>query len=389
MRTLKTIALLLFLQTAAWGQLAAWESYGYIKYLYSYTEAPLFTAEKLSDHTLHARLNNRWYPLDGLTGALELRARAFYGGSVENIPGYENFIATSYPFDDFDARLWKSSSSLGHAQIDRLYFDYIHGNWQVTAGRQRVAWGTALVWNITDLFNPYSVLDFDYEERPGSDALRLQYFTSPVSRLEAVAVPAPDEQQRAFALMWSSNFNAYDFYAIGGKQRGQPFAGGAFSGDIAGAGFRGELLWTKSDAAQAFPGLKRGSKDNVRAVLSADYTWSSGLYIHAEALYNSLGVTKNAALYAFTAPAVGLLSPARASFYYEISYPPHPLWRLSLFALHNPYDGSFIAVPSVTWSVATNLDLFFIAFTTDGAKTSEFGSTGNGIWLRLSYAFTL
>ena len=34
-----------------------------------------------------------------------------------------------------------------------------------------------LVWNPNDLFNAFSFVDFDYEERPGSDALRIQKYT--------------------------------------------------------------------------------------------------------------------------------------------------------------------------------------------------------------------
>ena len=50
-------------------------------------------------------------------------------------------------------------------------------------GRQRINWGVNLAWNPNDLFNAYSLIDFDYQERPGSDAIRFQYYMGDLSVL--------------------------------------------------------------------------------------------------------------------------------------------------------------------------------------------------------------
>ena len=62
-----------------------------------------------------------------------------------------------------------------------------------------------MVWNITDLFNPQSVLDFDYEEKPGSDAIRIQYFTGVIGRLEFVFKPAPNKEDQSLAVLLLMN----------------------------------------------------------------------------------------------------------------------------------------------------------------------------------------
>ena len=69
--------------------------------------------------------------------------------------------------------------------IDRLWVDFNYGKLQVRAGRQRINWGQTLIWNPNDIFNAYSFFDFDYIERPGSDAVRVQYYPGSSSSVEA------------------------------------------------------------------------------------------------------------------------------------------------------------------------------------------------------------
>ncbi len=44
------------------------------------------------------------------------------------------------------------------------------GSTTLTAGRQRIGWGTARFWSPMDMFNPISPLQIESEERQGVDA---------------------------------------------------------------------------------------------------------------------------------------------------------------------------------------------------------------------------
>ena len=68
------------------------------------------------------------------------------------------------------------------------------GNFRQGSDRQRINWGQTLVWNPNDIFNAYSYFDFDYIERPGSDAIRLQYYPDYSSAIE-MAVKADYENK--------------------------------------------------------------------------------------------------------------------------------------------------------------------------------------------------
>lgn len=369
---------------------------GYLKYMFSSTRYPGIS-DRLNDHLLHTRLNTRWYPSKSIRGAMEIRFRGWAGDSPEHIPDYKDIVQSNYEFTDLDLFLWEKDATLGYGEIDRLYFDFTHKALQLTAGRQRIAWGTTHVWNLTDLFNPMSILNFDYEEKPGADALRFQYFTGPVSRMELVYKPGKDKYGTTVAALWTTNTLQYDLYLLGGLQNNRWVIGSAWDGYIRGGGFRGELKL--SEQASEGPPLNdpylrrqgtpyRDDENPVfSAALSGDYTFPNSFYIHTEALFNSNGVSRDAGLYQSQAMKAGLLSPARWSLFQEFAYNVTPLTRATIFTLWNPDDGSTITVPMIDWSVFTNWDLTLVGFLASGGNQTEFGAYGKAAFIRLKFSF--
>lgn len=397
---MKSKLLLIFLVlffSRTFAQLSSTDISGYVKYLYSSTKYPFYN-ERFDDHLLHARLNTRWYPLQSLTAALEFRFRAYYGESVGKIPGFLDQIRSHHEFENLDAMLWNRGKSLGYLETDRLWLDWTKEKIEVTVGRQRIAWGTSWVWNPTDLFNPQSPLDFDYEELPGTDAVRFQYYTGPVTKMEAAVAPAKRLDKMIAAGLISFNKWDYDFNLIGGIKYNRWIAGGGWSGDILNAGFRGEF--TVSQRPSPIPkyntlhiilpyyeSLSSFKQPVFSFVLSGDYTFPNSFYIHTEVLYYNIGKTLNAGLYQPEVLELGMLSPARLNIYQEFSYDITPLFRGSLFGIYNPYDHSGVIVPSVTYSVITNLDLYVIALLFNGSTLTQYGDYGSSWFIRIKYSF--
>jgi hypothetical protein len=394
----KLLILLCFaISGSSFAQLPSTEVYGYAKYLFGSTKYP-FYSERLNDNLIHARLNTRWYPLSSLTAALEFRFRAYYGDSVEKIPNFLDQIKSHHQFADLDAVLWNKGKSLGYLETDRLWLDWVKGNFEATVGRQRIAWGTSWVWNPTDLFNPQSPLDFDYEELPGTDAVRLQYYTGPVSKVEAAVRPAKTMDKVIAAGLVSMNKWDYDFNVIGGIKENRWVAGGAWSGDILDAGFRGEFtVMQKPQPIPKYNLLHRlissyeplsEFRDPVFSfVLSGDYTFPNTFYIHTEILYYNNGKTSNTGLYQQEALELGMLSASRWSVYQEFSYDITPLLRGSLFGIFNPDDHSYVIVPSASYSIITNLDLYLIALLFNGDSLTQYGDYGSSLYARIKYSF--
>jgi hypothetical protein len=377
-------------------QSADWENYGYAKYLFSSAENSLISNDRLNDHQLHLRFNNRLYFQDYYTAGLEIRMRGFYGSSVEKSLISSSSVISPYPYNDLSTLFVEKEKALAYGQIDRLFVDYSRENWQITIGRQRIAWGTSMVWNIVDLFNPLSVLDFDYEEKPGSDAVRVQYFTDMIGRLELVAKPAPNKYEQTIALLYLINQWDYDFYFIAAWHRDKPFFGAAFSGDIEGAGFRGEIKSTQKPTRRQLGDTYLPFRENnfsqagnadISAVISLDYTFPNSLYLHSEYLYNSLGKTTNSLHFRAQSLKAGLLSATQSTCFFETAYMLHPLLRGNVFTLINPHEGSLIWAPSLSWSIITNLDLYLVALISDGRSNSEFSAYGKTFFLRSKYSF--
>ena len=393
---LKILFLLLILPCSLKAQTSSFEISGYVKYLSSISDYPGVEGT-LYDQLIHSRINTVWFPSDSLRGEMDIRMQAFYGDSIEKIPGFSEGIKTNYDFTNLDAVMWDRRKSIGYGQIDRLWLDYTKKDLQITLGRQRIAWGTSLVWNVIDLFNPKSVLDFDYEEKPGADALRMQYYTGAVSKTEFSIKPAKDYEHSTLAGLFSINISGYDFFCITGVRNNRWVAGGAWAGSVLDGGFRGEVLVSQSpdrDASRGSSSLLR-SDESIFAyhrtvasfVLSGDYTFSNTFYIHTELLYNSNGKKENAGLFQQEAIDAGMLSPARWSIYQEFAYDITPLNRATLFGMYNPDDHSSIIVPMLSRSLNSNLDLLLIGFLPSGEQNTEFGVYGKSINLRLKYSF--
>uniref|UniRef100_A0A7V2ZM42 Alginate export domain-containing protein n=1 Tax=Ignavibacterium album TaxID=591197 RepID=A0A7V2ZM42_9BACT len=369
---------------------------GYAKYLFSTAKYPQFD-ERLFDHIIHSRLNTKYFFDESLSLTGEFRFRTFFGNSVKKFPDYSELIKTNQPLLKLDWMIWKNQNTIGYAEADRLYFDYNANNFQLTLGKQRIAWGTSWVWNPTDLFNPLSILDFDYEELPGSDALRIQYYTGAVSKIEFAIAPNRNKDKLTAAGLVSINAVKYDFNFLVGVKNKKWFAGFSWVGDIADAGFRGELLlMQKPDKISKYDQIYNLYNESSLTetnnlffsfVLSGDYTFPNSFYVHSEVLYNNLGKTNSAGLFAQEANELGLLSPSRWSLFQEFSYNISPLVRGSIFGIINPDDKSSVVVPSISYSVITNLDLYLIALIFNGENLTQYGDYGTSFYARLKYSF--
>ena len=192
-----------------------WNLNGYVKTLQSlnFVKVPVLdTTLLLVDNLIHNRLNFTWYVNNQFTIRADMRNRIFYGDIVKSDPNYaKNLEATANDFFDLSLILFERNDFIIHSMLDRLYLDYVKGNLEVRLGRQRVNWGINTVWNPNDIFNAFTFTDFDYEERPGSDALRVKYYTGFASSIE-IAIKAFDKKEDAVGgILWKFNKWNYDF----------------------------------------------------------------------------------------------------------------------------------------------------------------------------------
>lgn len=365
--------------------------YGYVKELsmYYHPVEPLpVTATKTLDYLflnqIHNRLNFKWYANSKLTLALEARNRVFFGQMVREFPGYGDYVDTDNGYIDLQTVLITQNSWFLHTMLDRAWIDYTSGKWQVRAGRQRINWETNLVWNPNDVFNTFSYFDFDYEERPGTDGLRIQYYSSVTSSAELVYKLGRNSNETAIAGMYRFLKSSYDIQFLGGWVGKDYVFGGGWSGDIKGAGFRGEATWFK-------PRDKNDSNnfESLVASVSADYTFTNSLYLHFATLYNSHGTTGDAGGRSFFAPDISakMLSYGKYQLFAQTSFPFTPLLTADLSAMLNPCDGSSFIGPSLAYSIGDNWEVMLNGQLFFGKDGTEYGDYGQAIFGRIKWAF--
>ncbi len=381
---------LFFINSAAKAQ-SSFSFKGYVKELNMFYKTPNPVPVSASDsleqfllNEIHNRLNFRWYATPKLTFALEVRNRIYFGSIIKDFPEYENSINQDMGLLDLGTVLISQNNWFLHSMIDRASVDYTSGKWQFTFGRQRVNWGTNLVWNPNDVFNTFSYFDFDYEERPGTDGLRVQYYTSETASAELVYKIGHNSDETAIAGMYRFLKSSYDFQLMGGWVGKDYVLGGGWSGDIKGGGFRGEATWFK-------PRDKNDPEnfETFAASVSGDYTFRNSLYLHLAALFNSYGTTGDAGGRSFFTPTISakLLSLGKYNLFAQTSYPITPLFSGNIAAMLNPCDGSSFIGPSLTYSIANNWEVMVNGQLFFGRSGTEYGDFGKAIYGRLKWAF--
>lgn len=303
------------------------------------------------EYRLQKRLNLRWDATPDLAFHWQMRTRLFAGDLIRDIPGYADGIDSDAGLVNLSWMIQTQDRWLLHYIPDRLYGEWDHGDWNIRLGRQRVNWGVNLITNPNDLFNIYSFYDFDYPERPGSDALRIQRFLGFGSRLELAASPARDLENSVAAVLYAFNAGGHDVQLIGGYYRERLATGVGWAGDVGGAGFKGELMHFAD--LETTDGNRSAS---TVAAVSVDYMFPNRLFLVAEALYNRDGGQDGFGLLAdrFTPDNPSL---SRWQFTAQASYPLHELLDGTLTAMVYPDKEAFFLSPALTWSALTNLDV--------------------------------
>jgi hypothetical protein len=338
----------------------------------------------IADNLFHNRLNFAWHPNERFSTVLQLRNRLMYGQSLQVYPGFAESVDNEPYFLDLSMNILNEKSFLLNTTLDRAFLKYTAGKFVFTAGRQRINWGQTFVWNPNDLFNVSNFFDFDYEEKPGSDALRIQYYPGYASTMEIAARINADNEVTAAAYYRFNTWN-YDFQVLGGIFEDKDLvAGMGWSGDIKGAGFRGEMSYfhprhNPADTSGLF-----------FMSVSVDYTFSNALYIQSEVLYNQFpkGFEVSDLISYFQGPlTVKKLSFSEWNLFASAAYPFSPLTSGSFAVMLFPGLDGFYAGPSLQHSLKDNMDLSLVSQVFNG----KFGDTTRSslafVFLRYRLAF--
>ncbi|MFO7923051.1 MAG: hypothetical protein R6U58_05100 [Bacteroidales bacterium] len=357
---------------------------GYIKYMNT-VSFNKFDSPWMVDNLYHNRLNFRWKLSGNLSFAAGMRNRFIYGDYVSNIPGYKDIVSQDNGCLDFlTGNILSNQSSVLTTTFDRFYMEYNTSKLSVTLGRQRINWGQSFVWNPNDIFNAYSFFDFDYEERPGSDALRIRYFPGFTSVAD-IAVKIDSENNVTAAALYRFNSWGYDIQFLGGIIGATDYVAGAgWSGSISSLGFNGELSYFH-------PQNKATDSLGVALVNTGiNYMFGNSLHLSFEAIYNGyfskLDMNSFTDLY-FMPLSVKTIAFSKFSWFGQVSYPVHPLLNASLSAMYLPsLEDGYFAMPSLAYSAGNNLEISLLGQRFSG-KFGNKSENLNMFFMRLKLSF--
>lgn len=253
---------------------------------------------------------------------------------------------------------------------ENIYRAYVRGRWSrfdLTVGRQRIAWGQGRIWTPADVINPFRPFSIEPDERRGSDLVDVRWDLSELSFLEGVYIPKEDFDwdQSIGVGRARSNFYTMDVGVMGGKVTHENIIGFEHAAQLFEGSLRSEVTYTFNSEIR---------EDFERIVVSYDYTvsFSHPWYWLVEVYHNGIGerdfadyqkvvITENE-------------QPFRGKEYagFRSTVELTSLVKLEGSAIVNLNDRSFFLSPTLHWDLAeevplvVGMNLFF------GREGSEF-----------------
>ncbi|TAL58103.1 MAG: hypothetical protein EPN85_12395 [Bacteroidetes bacterium] len=337
----------------------------------------------ITGNLIHNRINFRWDISAQFHIRLEARNRLFYGEQVKTTYQFGKYVDIDNGLMDISYNIVDDTSVVLNTMLDRVLLNWSGKKWDITLGRQRINWGINLVWNPNDIFNAFNYFDFDYEERPGTDAMRVQCNVGKVSTLELAYKLTDNRKEQVGAFMHKTNFKKYDWQNFAGVYYQDMVVGTGWAGNIQNTGFKGEASYFHpyENAADTTGALS--------ATVSLDRSFKKEYFVMVSYLYNS---SAKGLMYGVNELTGAVLSPKklmpfRHSFFAQVSKGFSPLVNGSLSCVFSDDHCTLVLLPSFSVSVSDNWDVAMIGQSFFSETGGTYHTLGNGIYFRLRWSY--
>ncbi len=355
---------------------------GYLKFLHGASWVNDID-QLVTNELFHHRLNLQAELTRHTTLKVGMRNRFFYGEAVKLQPEFGTIVDVDTGRVRMSVLWVDEPGAVLLTTFDRAVLSHRREKWEAHIGRQRINWGINNVWNPNDLFNAFNYLDFDYEERPGSDAVRALWFPSSERTLEVAYARGNGPDDHIGAALYKFNRRKYDYQVLAGLYHTDLVLGGGWAGHIKDAGFKGEASWfLPKDKPMDSTGV-------FTASLMADRTFGGTWYLSASYLYNSLGNSARD----FTNPLLSLplsakqLLPFEHTFFAGANKAFSPITGMNVAVLYSPHLNTAVLFPTFTWNVATSFDLDLTVQSFWNDNGLDWNVRGNAAYLRIRWSY--
>ena len=263
-------------------------------------------------------------------------------------------------------------------RTDRFLFKFSPERMDVTIGRQPVSFGHGMFFTPLDLINPFTPATVDTEYKPGLDAIRVDAYFGMAGQVTGVVAytgktylyeaPAPGEstaERVSAAAYGQTTFGVTDLGLFYGFIKGDHVVGATM---VTGVGPVG----VTADAAVTVPRPELGEPVFFRGVVGVNGRPTGTTTLAGEVYVQTFGSTDAADLF----DTLGSERAARGEVWQaglvyaalSVSQEITPLLIGCLGAIGNLTDPSVLLTPSVSWSIAGNVDAVFGGYVGLGAR---------------------
>ncbi len=346
----------------------SWDLDGYVKYMVTYSMPE--KQENTLDHLIHNRFNFEYRFSPSWQLNVGMRNRLLWGDAL-NIEQYSKLVSLDNGYFDI-SKNWREDKVILNTQLDRFYATWHQGDWRTQLGRFRVNWSMNTIWNPNDIYNAYSIYDFDYEERAGTDAILLSKKLGFADGIDLIFSPANYPDKNSVSLRYFANKSGWDYQMIAGRSGRDFVLGSGFATDIYEAGFRGELSWFDPIDSE-FQG--EPTKRTMVGSLETDYSFGgvrSWLGRIAWLFISEPQQTDSALAYLNLPLTAKTLSFTQHTLYADVSFDLTSLNRLTASVSYYD-DGSIYSGLSSRYSLANDWQLLTVLQSFNGTNDSLFG----------------
>lgn len=267
----------------------------------------------------------------------------------------------------------------GQFYIDRLYMKFPVSKLDLTIGKQRIAWGSAIIFRPTDRLNKPNPLSLS-GRKEGVNAVLAKMFIGDLSYIEFILAPADTfryinnevnlERLRysKFAMRFMTNLLKSDLansYFYDGENKNL-MIGIDLKGDIK-LGYHIESVLNYNKSFK----LKNISKQ-IQSVFGLDYSFGGKWIILGEYIYNGNGLKRKIEL---PKSNFSLLDEFKYKHYLysKVLYQHDIFFGINLFAIWNIIDKSLIISPGIRYNIFQNADIQVYNQTFFGDESDEYG----------------
>ncbi len=268
----------------------------------------------------------------------------------------------------------------GQFYIDRLYLKFPVFNADVILGKQRIAWGSSVIFSPTDNFNRPNPLSLS-GRKEGINAVLTKIFIGSLSSLEFVMAPADvfrriDGEINLGRLKYSKFASRLMLNKFGTDMAFSYQYDGESRNHICGLDFKGDLeLGYHLETVFVYNRDEFRSEDMDdywQSAFGLDYSFQGKWFVLGEYFYNGSGRAEEIGL---PASSFSLLDEFeyRHYLYSQITYQRDIFLTANFFVLWNMVDGSIIASPGIKYSFFQNTDLDLYSQFFFGDEDDEYG----------------